>query len=580
MKARGNESSKKLVCGGAAAAWLLVPLLVLVVLKTDCLPQVTRLRETNTTQLSDFFFSMRQYGLVSISKINGVTGNQVQYPGATKENVVQSVTQVSDETVRKVSSSSLESERISQQQQQPQLEVDKLEAADGMPNTTVSSDSVAEVPPSSASGDKIAGDGVDAIKDLKKETDFLAMNGEIDGSLQNSDMAAPRSKLMCNFSSRHMDICAMDGDIRVHGKSATVYVVSASNDSYWPENGTVTVRPFTRKYEISTMEMVREVTIRPTTTGDTAPPRCMVTHDVPAVVFSTGPDRGNFFHGMGDLVIPLYNTAREYDGHVQLMATDYNPGFISHYQHVLAALSVYPVIDFDADEAVHCFPSVRVGIETHGELQIDPALSKKGYTMMDFRDFLRSAYSLKNAWTSPAIRSSGKRPRLVMVLREHSRAITNEAETIATATEVGFDVVAAGPEMVHDIARFAEVVNSCDVIVGVHGAGLTNMLFLPHNGTVMQIIPWGGLKFICWHEFGRPVPDMGLRYVEYEVDPDETTLKDVYPRDHPVFTDPISIQHQGFSTLFSIFLDGQNVTLNMDRFRGVMQQIYQSVTIT
>uniref|UniRef100_A0ACD5VB83 Uncharacterized protein n=1 Tax=Avena sativa TaxID=4498 RepID=A0ACD5VB83_AVESA len=565
MKVRGNESSKKLVCGGAAAAWLLVPLLVLVVLKTDCLPQVTRLRETNATQISDFFFSMRQYGLVSISKNNnGVTSNQVQYPGATKENVVQSVTQVSDETVRNVSSSGLESEGISQQQQQ-QLEVVKLEAAD---------DFVAEAPPSSASGDKIAGDGVDAIKDLEHEKDFLAMNGEIDGSLQNSDMAAPRSKLTCNFSSRHMDICAMEGDVRVHGKSATVYLLAASNDSYWPENGTVTVRPFTRKYELSTMEMVREVTIRPSApvapTDDTAPPRCMVTHDVPAVVFSTGPDRGNFFHGMGDLIIPLYNTAREYDGHVQLMATDYNPGFISHYQHILAALSVYPVIDFDADEAVHCFPSVRVGIETHGELLIDPALSRKGYTMVDFREFLRSAYSLKHARVSPASRSSsGKRPRLVMVLREHSRAITNEAEAIATATEVGFDVVAAGPEMVHDIARFAEVVNACDVIVGVHGAGLTNMLFLPHNGTVMQIIPWGGLKFICWHEFGRPVPDMGLRYVEYEVDAEETTLKDVYPRDHPVFTDPISVQHQGFSTLFSIFLDGQNVTLHIGRFKGL-----------
>jgi hypothetical protein len=39
MKARTNESSKKLGCGRAAAAWLLVPLLVLVVLKTDyCLP--------------------------------------------------------------------------------------------------------------------------------------------------------------------------------------------------------------------------------------------------------------------------------------------------------------------------------------------------------------------------------------------------------------------------------------------------------------------------------------------------------------------------------------------------------------
>jgi hypothetical protein len=117
------------------------------------------------------------------------------------------------------------------------------------------------------------------------------------------------------------------------------------------------------------------------------------------------------------------------------------------------------------------------------------------------------------------------------------------------------------------------------VLVGVHGAGLTNMLFLPHNGTVMQIIPWGGMKWPCWAAFGHPVPAMGLRYVEYEVTAEETTLKNVYPRDHAVFTDPISIHKHSFDDVYKIFLNGQNVTLDIDRFRGVMQQIYQSVTI-
>jgi hypothetical protein len=376
----------------------------------------------------------------------------------------------------------------------------------------------------------------------------------------------------------------MEGDVRIHGKSATVYLVAASNDSYWPENGTVTIRPFTRKYEMSsTMQMVREVTIRPSApppdndVDTTALPPCTVMHDVPAVVFSTAPEHGNFFHGMGDLIVPLYITAREYDGHVQLLATDYKEKWVSKYRHVLEALSVYPVIDLDADEAVRCFPTAHVGIETHGELTIDPALSRKGYTMMDFRDFFRSAYSLK----PPANRGTvGQRPRLLMLLRRRSRALTNEAEAIAAATEVGFEVVAAGPEMVRDIAEFAQVVNTCDVLVGVHGAGLTNMVFLPRNGTVVQIVPWGDLKYICWHEFGRPSPDMGLRYVDYEVTAEETTLKDVYPRDHVVFTDPASIHKHSFSDVYKIFLNGQNVTLDIHRFKGVMQQIYRSVTIT
>ncbi|CAM0912188.1 unnamed protein product [Alopecurus aequalis] len=499
MKAGRHEISKKRV-GGAAAAWLLVPLLVLVVLKTGYLPQVTR-----------------------------------SYPSSAK-----------------------------------------LKAADGLPKTT---DSVAEAPPSPTSTDEIAGDGVDAIKDLKHGSDILAMNGEIDGSLRNSDVASPISKLSCNFSYARMNICNMEGDVRMHGKSAAVYVVGASDDTYRPEKGPVTIRPCPRKWEMHTMRMIREVTIRSSARG-TAPPQCTVTHDVPAVVFSTGAFSSNLFHAMNDIVLPLYITAREYDGHVQLVATDYDLEFISKYRHIFDALSVYPVIDFDADYEVHCFPSAQVGIESHQDLGINPALSRNGYTIMDFQSFLRSAYSLKRAWATPASRSSGQRPRLVMILRHHSRALTNEAEAVAVATEVGFEVVAAGLEVVRDLAQFAEVVNSCDVVMGVHGAGLTNLVFLPHNGTLMQIIPWGDLKWSCWNAFGRPLPEMGLRYVEYEVTAEETTLKDVYPRDHAVFTHPRSLHTEDFDNVWKIFLDGQNVTLDIHHFRGVMQKVYQSITIT
>jgi hypothetical protein len=325
------------------------------------------------------------------------------------------------------------------------------------------------------------------------------------------------------------------------------------------------------------MQMVREVRI---TTDDTAPQQCTVTHSVPAVLFSTGGYSYNFFHTMTDLVIPLFNTAREYDGHVQLLVTDYDRTTIFKLRHFLGKLSDFPVIDFDADDAVRCFPAVRVGIESHKELGIIPALSRKGYTMKDFQDFLQSAYSLKRAWATPANRSSGQRPRLLMMQRRKSRALTNEEDALAAARDVGFEVVVAGPEVVKNMAQFAEVVNSCDVMVGVHGAGLTNLVFLPRSATVVQIVPWGEMKWACWSAFRDPLPDMGLRYVEYEVTADETTLKDVYPRDHAVFTNPLAIHNEGFGKMWSIFLEGQNVTIDIGRFTGVMRQIYQFVTIS
>ena len=134
------------------------------------------------------------------------------------------------------------------------------------------------------------------------------------------------------------------------------------------------------------MQMIREMTIRSGATADTVPPpQCTVTHDVPAVVFSTGAYSSNFFHSMTDIILPLYNTAREYDGQVQLVVTDYDRTVIFKFRHFLAAFSVYPIIDFDADDAVRCFPAMRVGIESHKEVGIIPAMSRKGYTMSDFQ---------------------------------------------------------------------------------------------------------------------------------------------------------------------------------------------------
>ncbi|KAF8754835.1 hypothetical protein HU200_011428 [Digitaria exilis] len=346
----------------------------------------------------------------------------------------------------------------------------------------------------------------------------------------------------------------MEGDIRIHGKSASVYVVSAS--TFRPENSTIVVRPYTRKWEKDTMLRIREVSMRsspPAPHSFVIPPRCTARHDVPALVFSTGGCGANFFHAMSDLIVPLYITSREYDRRVQLLITDYQPEWVAKFRPILDALSMYPVIDFDADTAVRCFPSARVGLQSHKILGIDPALSRTGYTTMGFRDFLRSIFSLPRAWTSPVSRSSGKKPRLLMVLRRHSRAITNEDDAIAAMTELGFEVVAAKPKDVSDMGTFA-------------GGG---ELVRRDGGRARRRADQHGVLASQCHDSadrplgrygGGPVPDMGLRYAE----------------DHPVFTDPGSLHRQG--KLWEIFLQGQNVTLDIGRFKGAMQQVYESVT--
>ncbi|XP_072982984.1 alpha-1,3-arabinosyltransferase XAT3-like [Typha latifolia] len=389
-----------------------------------------------------------------------------------------------------------------------------------------------------------------------------------------SDVPIQKGKVNCDFTQMRSDTCSMDGDIRVLGSSSTIIEVSPTQ--FQSENTTWKIRPYTRKWEATTMEPIKEFTLKSAFNHGQIP-SCNVKHDITAIVFSTGGFVGNYFHDFSDVVIPLFITSRQYNGKVQFLVTNFNWQWVNKYQWILQRLSDYQVINLDTDNMVHCFPFVHVGLKSHKVLGIDPSKSPNGYSITDFRNFLRTIFLLKRSYTKSISKQSRRKPRLLIVLRKGSRSLTNEKEVIEMAKRVGYKVITAGPEETNDLSRFAQVVNSCDVMMGVHGAGLTNMLFLPTNATLIQIIPWGVGSDGCRYIFGEPAPDMGIRYVDYEIREEESTLTERYPRDHAVFKDPISIHKLGFNTLWSIFLNEQKVKLDVSRFRSLLVQVLHSV---
>ncbi|KAL3570798.1 hypothetical protein D5086_028047 [Populus alba] len=56
--------------------------------------------------------------------------------------------------------------------------------------------------------------------------------------------------------------------------------------------------------------------------------------------------------------------------------------------------------------------------------------------------------------------------------------------TIGLKESLSYQVIVAEPGS--DVLGFAKIINSCDVVMGVHGAGLTNMVFLPENAILIQ----------------------------------------------------------------------------------------------
>ncbi|XP_072995342.1 beta-1,2-xylosyltransferase XYXT1-like isoform X1 [Typha latifolia] len=381
----------------------------------------------------------------------------------------------------------------------------------------------------------------------------------------------PKSKIVCDFSQRRSDTCVMNGDVRVLSQISTIILagnpqLDTSRQNLWK------VRPYARKWEQPVMEKIKELTLK----GHIRPeesPKCSINHTVPAIVFSTGGFLGNFFHDFTDVLVPLFITSRQYNREVQFLVTNFNSRWIKKYQPILARLSHYEIINLDREKRVHCFPKAHAGLLSHKEFGIYARKSPNGHSMTDFRELLRESFSLSRK----SVSFGTKKPRLVILYRKGSRTFMNKKEVVSMARRLGYKVILAGPEETRNLPRFARTVNSCDVMMGIHGAGLANMIFLPDNATLLQIVPWGGLGYACRHDFGDPASDMGIKYLEYDIKEEESSLIYQYPRDHPVFTDPLSIHKQGWNALWSVFLNRQNVNLDCRRFRGVLQEVLRSL---
>ncbi|KAK3199790.1 hypothetical protein Dsin_023205 [Dipteronia sinensis] len=110
-----------------------------------------------------------------------------------------------------------------------------------------------------------------------------------------------------------------------------------------------------------------------------------------------------------------------------------------------------------------------------------------GYSMFDFRNFLRQSYNLKIK--NVKFNKREKKPVLILLSRQNSRRFLNENEMVDSMEELGFEVVVIRPSRMLNLDKFAEVVNRCSVMVGAHGAGLTNEMFLPDGAVVVQVVP-------------------------------------------------------------------------------------------
>ncbi|CAO2039137.1 unnamed protein product [Urochloa humidicola] len=364
-------------------------------------------------------------------------------------------------------------------------------------------------------------------------------------------------------------VCELSGDIRVSPKQKTVYLVNPSGAGGFDESGEKRLRPYARKDDFLLPGVV-EVTVKSTPSAAVAP-SCTKHHSVPAVVFSNAGYTDNFFHDMTDAMVPLFLTVSHLKGEVQLLITDYKPWWVQKYTPLLRKISNYDPINFDKDDGVHCFSAGFIGLYRDRDLILSPhpTRNRRNYTMVDFNRFVRGALALPRDRPAVLGEEPGMRPRMLIISRAGTRKLINLDAVAAAADELGFNVTVA--EAGADVPAFAAQVNAADALLAVHGAGLTNQIFLPTNAVVVQIVPWGKMDWMATNFYGQPAKDMKLRYLEYYVGEEETSLKDKYPREHTVFKDPDALHKQGWQALAGIIMK-QDVSVNLTRFRPVLLQ--------
>ncbi|TKW18923.1 hypothetical protein SEVIR_5G464300v4 [Setaria viridis] len=388
--------------------------------------------------------------------------------------------------------------------------------------------------------------------------------------------------ICCDRSSVHTDVCFMAGDVRTDAASLSLLLFPPHDQQKQAPNGSSStateeerVRPYPRKWERFIMEKIPEVRLRVARPPDER--RCDVRHDAPLLVMSAGGYTGNLFHAFNDGILPSWLTVQHLRRRVVLGVLSYNPWWAGTFGEIISGLSDHHVVDLLHDKRTHCFPGAIVGTRFHGILVVDPGRLRDNKTIADFHDLLADAYEKPKMTPekTQAAPAETRRPRLGIVSRKGTRVIENQAAVAALASSVGFDVEVLETANGLPLSAWYASLSGCDALVGVHGADLTKFLFLrPGRASLTQIAPLG-VSPIARECFGGPAARMGLRYEQYEVTGRESSLARRYAPEDEVVADPEKAKRsKGWGFVARVYLGGQNVTLDLGRFRETLARLH------
>lgn len=159
--------------------------------------------------------------------------------------------------------------------------------------------------------------------------------------------------------------------------------------------------------------------------------------------------------------------------------------------------------------------------------------------------------------------------------RPGSRVIVNQAELEMGAVARGMTVQVIGDEVFQSLRETVRAFQWADVIIGVHGAGLTHMVFMRPGTVLVQLVPFA-VDWASDSAFGEPARKNGLHYLGYKVTVEETGLLKKYAPDDPVVTNPKEVWERGWSAGGDIYLR-EDVTLASKGITEILDFVEESL---
>jgi len=177
---------------------------------------------------------------------------------------------------------------------------------------------------------------------------------------------------------------------------------------------------------------------------------------------------GNYYHFMTESVMGLYRLLSEKD---QLIRKDCELWYQGRYTHIIQLFSRYPVHEVTQREQV---PSSAKVLE-----HIRPKVPDDWVKLRPLAAYLQTMFSRES--TAPGI---------TVIKRINKRVYAGHDELVSKLVEFGCPVREAVMEELPLREQINIMRNTC-ILIGPHGSGETNMMFMPQGSKILELYPMG-----------------------------------------------------------------------------------------